>query len=91
LETRKQIAKEIHDACSTCGFFYLKNHQLPVGLLEETFDVIKRFFALDVDIKMDAYVHKNPAIRGYEPMMHSNVGKGGTQPYPRNTIIQYGT
>lgn len=80
LEARKQIAREIHDACSTCGFFYLKNHGLSEDLLEETFHVIKRFFALDIDTKMDAYVHKNPAIRGYEPMLHSNMGKGGRQP-----------
>lgn len=37
-------------------------------LLAETFDVLKRFFALDFDSKMAAHVQKNPAIRGYEPM-----------------------
>lgn len=78
LEVRKQIAKEVYDACSNCGFFYLKNHGLSEDLLKDTFDVMKRFFALDIDTKMDAYVHKNPAIRGYEPMLQNNMGKGGT-------------
>lgn len=45
--------------------------------MEETFALMKRFFALDLDIKMSAYVHKNPAIRGYEPMKHNNMGKSG--------------
>ncbi|KAI9731235.1 MAG: hypothetical protein M1834_005428 [Cirrosporium novae-zelandiae] len=73
LEVRKEIAKEIYDACSTCGFFYLKNHQLPENLLKDTFDVLKRFFALDHEIKMDAHVQKNPAIRGYEPMFETRL------------------
>lgn len=37
-------------------------------LLAETFDLLERFFALDLESKMDAHVQKNPAIRGYEPM-----------------------
>lgn len=50
------------------GFFYVKNHGIPESLIAETFALLERFFALDLDTKMDAHVHKNPAIRGYEPM-----------------------
>ncbi|KAH6671988.1 2og-Fe oxygenase family protein [Halenospora varia] len=65
---RLEIARSLVDACSTCGFFYLTGHGLLEELQNETFDVLKNFFALDLESKMDAHVQRNPAIRGYEPM-----------------------
>jgi isopenicillin N synthase-like dioxygenase len=85
LATRQRIAKELLDACSTCGFFYLKGHGLSEILQEETFDVMKRFFVLDLDSKMDAHVQKNPAIRGYEPIGETKIDprtRGGKTDYP---------
>ncbi|RDW73481.1 hypothetical protein BP6252_07388 [Coleophoma cylindrospora] len=73
LEIRKGIAKEIYDACSTCGFFYIKNHGIPEELIQDTFEVIKRFFNEDLDVKMEAHSQKNPAIRGYEPMFYTKL------------------
>ena len=69
------IAKEIYDACYTCGFFYVKNHGLPEELLRETFGVIHRFFALDNETKMSAHNQINPAIRGYEPMLETRLDR----------------
>lgn len=71
LEARKRIAKNIYDACSQCGFFYIENHGVSQHVISETMDLLKRFFALDIDAKMDAHVQKNPAIRGYEPMLET--------------------
>ncbi|KAI0023052.1 2og-Fe oxygenase family protein [Xylariomycetidae sp. FL0641] len=71
IEVRKAIAKQIYEACHSCGFFYVKNHGVPETVLQETFQVLKRFFALDLESKMDAHVQKNPAIRGYEPMLET--------------------
>lgn len=48
--------------------------------MQETFQVLKRFFALDLETKMDAHSIKNPAIRGYEPMFWTKLDgrtKGG--------------
>ncbi|KAL3417532.1 2OG-Fe(II) oxygenase [Phlyctema vagabunda] len=73
LEVRKQIAREIFQACSTCGFFYVKNHGIPDELIRDTFEVIKSFFAEDIEVKMDAHSQKNPAIRGYEPMFYTKL------------------
>lgn len=70
-DARKRIAKNIYDACSQCGFFYIKNHGVSEHVISETLDLLKRFFALDLDAKMDAHVQKNPAIRGYEPMLET--------------------
>ncbi|ROV93139.1 hypothetical protein VSDG_07383 [Cytospora chrysosperma] len=79
-EDRKKIAKEIYDACHNCGFFYVQNHGIPEQVVSETFELLKRFFALDHETKMDAHVQKNPAIRGYEPMLETRLDprtKGG--------------
>jgi isopenicillin N synthase-like dioxygenase len=70
---RKRIAEEIYNACHECGFFYIKNHGIPQEVISETFELLKRFFALDLDVKMDAHVQKNPAIRGYEPMLETRL------------------
>lgn len=71
LDARKKIAKNIYDACSQVGFFYIENHGVSQDVITETLDLLKRFFALDLDTKMDAHVQKNPAIRGYEPMLET--------------------
>ena len=80
LEQRKVIAKEIYAACAECGFFYIKNTGIPESAMGEVFELLKRFFALDKATKMDAHVQKNPAIRGYEPMLETQLDsrtKGG--------------
>ncbi|KAL5382751.1 hypothetical protein DPSP01_006310 [Paraphaeosphaeria sporulosa] len=73
LEQRKAIAAEIRGACEECGFFYIKNHAIPQEEVDEVFGLLKRFFALDTDVKMEAHVQKNPAIRGYEPMLETRL------------------
>ncbi|KAK8140114.1 hypothetical protein PG984_000180 [Apiospora sp. TS-2023a] len=72
-EARQRIAREISDACRKCGFFYIKNHGVPEDVVRQTFALLQRFFALDHEAKMEAHVQKNPAIRGYEPMMETNL------------------
>ncbi|KAK8875042.1 2og-Fe oxygenase family protein [Apiospora arundinis] len=70
---RQRIAREIRDACRECGFFYVKNHGVPDEVVRQTFALLRRFFALDTAAKMEAHVQKNPAIRGYEPMLETNL------------------
>ncbi|KAJ9142999.1 2og-Fe oxygenase family protein [Pleurostoma richardsiae] len=72
-EARKRIAKEIYNACHDCGFFYVKNHGISEDLVKRTFELLRRFFSLDLETKMDAHVQKNPAIRGYEPMLETRL------------------
>lgn len=80
LTARKEVAKSIYDACHDCGFFYIENHGVPEEVISDTFSLLQRFFALDLETKMDAHVQKNPAIRGYEPMLETRLDpttKGG--------------
>ncbi|KIY47478.1 2og-Fe oxygenase family protein [Fistulina hepatica ATCC 64428] len=68
LATRKALGKLLYQTCSEVGFFYAKGHGIPQSVLDETLSALKKFFELDHDTKMTAHLHKNPAIRGYEPM-----------------------
>jgi hypothetical protein len=58
-------------------------------MVVETFETIKRFFAEDEEVKMEAHVQKNPAIRGYEPMFETKLdprtrgGKSNRARFPR--------
>jgi len=52
---------------------YVKNHGIPEEILNNTFSLLERFFALDQEAKMDAHVQKNPAIRGYEPFLETKL------------------
>ncbi|KAI5917425.1 2og-Fe oxygenase family protein [Camillea tinctor] len=72
-EARKHIANQIYKACHECGFFYIKSHGIPEDVIKHTLALLKRFFALNIDTKMDAHVQKNPAIRGYEPMLETKL------------------
>jgi len=84
LEKRKAIAREILNACRTCGFFYIKNHGIQEDTISRTFASLRRFFALDFETKMEAHVQKNPAIRGYEPMLETRLDpttRGGEHCY----------
>ncbi|KAF2496841.1 2og-Fe oxygenase family protein [Lophium mytilinum] len=73
LAARKDIAAQIHAACTVSGFFYLSNHGLPASLQASTFAAMTRFFALPHATKMTAHVQKNPAIRGFEPMFETRL------------------
>jgi isopenicillin N synthase-like dioxygenase len=81
LTDRKANAAEIRKACETCGFFYIKNHGIPQGSIDEVFDLLKRFFALEHEMKMDAHVQKNTAIRGYEHMLETRLN-------PRTRVVR---
>lgn len=80
IEDRKHIAKEVYDACTTTGFFYVSGHGVTPEEQKDIFDTIKRFFHLDLDAKMKSHAHKNAAMRGYEPMLETQLDprtKGG--------------
>lgn len=81
LDQKKAIAKQVRTACEECGFFYIRNHGISPPTIAAVFALLKRFFALDHETKMSAHVQKNPAIRGYEPILETNLDprtRGGT-------------
>lgn len=50
-ERVQAIARQIHEAFSTVGFVYLKNHGITQAKVDETFNVMDKFFTLSKGIK----------------------------------------
>lgn len=66
LRDRQTVAHQVHAACRDTGFFYVSNHNLPAGLVDDMFAASREFFARPMDDKMECSVKKSPAYRGYE-------------------------
>ena len=80
LADRKKVADEVSKACEEVGFFYAQNHSVPEGVVKETFAAMEKFFAQSREKKMEVHVHKNPFVRGYEPLYETKLdpnSKGG--------------
>ena len=63
---RKEIARQLVDACRTVGFVYIVNHGVPNSKIAEIFAWSKKLFDLDKEKKMLAPHPPGGAIhRGY--------------------------
>ncbi|XVF62898.1 hypothetical protein PTKIN_Ptkin09bG0045700 [Pterospermum kingtungense] len=51
----KEIIDKVRHACETGGFFQVANHGIPLSILEEMKDGVRRFFELDVGVKKEFY------------------------------------
>jgi isopenicillin N synthase-like dioxygenase len=76
IEDRRAVAWEIHKVARDIGFFYVRNHGVPAGLVERQFAWARRFFALPLDAKMAIAMSRSPAHRGYEPMAGQTLDSG---------------
>jgi isopenicillin N synthase-like dioxygenase len=61
----KEFLKELYDAMTEVGFFYVKNHGVPLELQKKSFDTIKTFFELPVEEKLEIELKNSPHFRGY--------------------------
>ncbi|KAE8022555.1 hypothetical protein FH972_008345 [Carpinus fangiana] len=52
---RKEIVESIRDASETWGFFQLVNHGIPVSVLEEMKEGVRRFYEQDAQVKKEFY------------------------------------
>ena len=79
-QSKSEVARQIGLACENIGFLYISNHGVPQALIDRTFEVSRRFFALPQDIlnapDLIASV-ANP--RGYVPF-NSRKFKGAAVP-----------
>jgi isopenicillin N synthase-like dioxygenase len=60
--------KAIRDACEHVGFFYIKNHGIPVAETHGIFAACARFFALPQAERDAIYLVNSPNYRGYLPI-----------------------
>lgn len=63
--TTKEFLEELHHAMSEIGFFYIKNHGVPLELQKRSFDTIKSFFKLPIEEKLEIELKNSPHFRGY--------------------------
>lgn len=61
----EQAAEQVRLACSGPGFFYVRNHGVAAGLVEETFEQSRRLFALPLEEKRRLLADENS--RGWTP------------------------
>ena len=76
IEKRKAVAWEIHKAARQTGFFYIKNHGVPLELQQAQFAVAKDYFRTPLEDKMRINSKKSSCLRGYEPLAAQTLDEG---------------
>ncbi len=66
-EPTKELAQTLRHACETIGFFYVANHGVPTGTVDDLFAAMRRYFAQPLDKKMEYEIDKRYR-RGYTPL-----------------------
>lgn len=66
----KRVAAEVGAACREVGFFYVINHGLDPGLMNEAFAQSRRFFASPIADKEAVAIEKIGGNRGYSGLLH---------------------
>src|SRR5258705_10402902 len=56
---QRTAARQIHDACTDFGFFYLANHGVPQPVIDGALAVARQFFACPVEQKREVAINKN--------------------------------
>ena len=68
------IAHAILQAAETTGFFYIRNHGIPIPLIEEVLRLSTRFFAAPLEQKLSVAV--NAGHRGFIQMGQAKMASG---------------
>jgi isopenicillin N synthase-like dioxygenase len=76
IAAQRNVTAALHEACSSHGFFYIRNHGVPEPLVAAVFDEAERFFALPTAQKADVDKAKSSANRGYEPLSGQTLEAG---------------
>lgn len=64
-DSSKEFLDSLYQAMSEVGFFYIKNHGIPLELQQKSFDTIKSFFKLPIEEKLKVELKNSPHFRGY--------------------------
>ncbi|MEX1154631.1 isopenicillin N synthase family dioxygenase [Parvibaculum sp.] len=66
-EAKRKVAAEMADAASNIGFLYVTGHGIPPDMIERLEARAAEFFAEPLERKMELYIGKSRAHRGYVP------------------------
>jgi isopenicillin N synthase-like dioxygenase len=67
LETRRQVARQLRDACTNTGFFYIANHGVPADVLGAAHAASLEFFRQPRAVKEHAGAGRSRVHNGYKP------------------------
>lgn len=73
---RTAVARALHAACSTHGFFYIRGHGIPVTLTDAVLAATRRFFDQPLAAKLALDKSQSPCNRGYEPLQAQTLEAG---------------
>lgn len=65
LQQKQSLAQIIKRASENTGFFYIKNHGIPAGVVEEAQEAAKSFFKQPLEKKLEASKSKSRYFNGY--------------------------
>ncbi|EKM79178.1 hypothetical protein AGABI1DRAFT_58577 [Agaricus bisporus var. burnettii JB137-S8] len=74
---RAYLAQVVKDACMRVGFFYVKNHEIPETVIDNTFAAAKDFFDLPLEKKMIIDHKRSSNFKGYIPLLSGNNNPDG--------------
>ncbi|KAJ7166307.1 hypothetical protein C8R43DRAFT_985441 [Mycena crocata] len=74
---RDGLVAEIKHACMEVGFFYVKNHGIPEEVIQRTLALMRRFFDLPLEAKLEVENTKTPNFKGYSPVLSGNNDPNG--------------
>jgi isopenicillin N synthase-like dioxygenase len=65
---RLATAKTIGQACETVGFFYIRNHGVDEALIENAYELSRRFHESSGELKQRVHVSRSAGTRGWIPV-----------------------
>jgi isopenicillin N synthase-like dioxygenase len=66
-DSKEEILRQLTDACTRVGFFYVRDHGVPQDKVDAMFRLAESFFAQDLTKKNEINYKKSSILRGYEP------------------------
>ena len=76
-----EVARQLGEACSQVGFFYVTNHGVADEIISDTFSSAQRFFSLPLEEKMRYSLERySKCFRGYSPPL-SELADGKRNAY----------
>lgn len=76
-----EVVRRLGHACRDVGFFYIKHHGIPQGLIQETFAMAEKFFSQPLEKKLECSMERHSkCFRGYSPVL-SELADGKRNSY----------
>ena len=91
-EERRAVAKTLNKACEKIGFFLIKGHGVPQGMINGAYEKAAEFFRLPIEDKLLIRIPSPDIARGYTPFKGETLsaGLGNAAPADLKEMIDMG-